>query len=184
MPIFGITASAIETAPVGYNSIASTIVGSGGAANIEFTGIPSTYKHLQIRAIGRSTSTSNDTYLQINGVTAGGNYSYHYLYSTGASGLTAGVDTAQGFVIGIRMASSSDTASIFGTGVIDILDYADTNKFKTVRTLSGFDTNGGGLNWLVSGNFRSTNATTSIKFTPASGNFAQYTSFALYGMAG
>jgi hypothetical protein len=28
---------------------------------------------------------------------------------------------------------------------LDILDYANTNKYKTVRSLSGLDTNGAGV---------------------------------------
>ena len=166
----------------GFFQIATTTLNTA-AASIEFNSIPQTYTHLQIRAIGRSTSTSPDTYLQINGVTAGGNYSYHYVYGDGAS-VASGSDTSQGFLIGLRTATSNNSANIFGVGVIDILDYTNTNKFKTVRTLSGFDGNGSGLTWLVSGNYRSTNAITSLKFTASSVSFAQYSSFDLYGIKG
>ena len=41
-----------------YESIATVTVGAGGSSSISFTSIPSTYKHLQIRAITRDTGTS------------------------------------------------------------------------------------------------------------------------------
>ena len=69
--------------------------------------------------------------------------------------------------------------------IVDVLDYANTNKFKTIRNLEGFDVNGsGGLVALTSGLYRSTSAITSIKLTPNAGNYAQYSHFALYGIKG
>jgi len=79
---------------------------------------------------------------------------------------------------------SSTTASIFGVTVTDILDYKDTNKYTTIRVLTGYDTNGAGDVLLYSGNWRSTSAVTSIVLFPASGNFNQYSQFALYGIKG
>lgn len=185
MPIFGITASANQSGrSVGFNSIATITVGTA-TSFVEFTNIPQTYTHLQIRAIGRNSASGGyDTYLQFNGATSAV-YSYHYLYSTGSGSVTAGVDTTQGFTIGMRLTTSSETANNFGTGVIDILDYKNTNKFKSVRTLSGFNNNGGGFCWQTSGNWRSTSAITSLKLTAsASGNFETNSTFALYGIEG
>jgi len=171
-------------APIGYNSIATITVGTA-TPSVEFTAIPQTFTHLQIRAIGRNSASGGyDAYLQFNGVTSAV-YSYHYLYSTGSGAITAGVDTTQGFVIGLRLTTPTETANNFGTGVIDILDYKNTNKFKSVRTLSGFNNNGGGFNWQTSGNWRSTSAITSLKLIASvSGNFAVNSTFALYGIEG
>jgi predicted patatin/cPLA2 family phospholipase len=83
------------------------------------------------------------------------------------------------------MAGGGMTASTFGAGVIDILDYADTNKFKTTRTLNGVSSNASSAIdyiFLVSGLWRSTSAITSITLT--GNNFAQYSHFALYGIKG
>ena len=44
--------------PGSYDSIATATVGSSGI--VEFTSIPSTYTHLQIRAITRNSSGSTD----------------------------------------------------------------------------------------------------------------------------
>jgi hypothetical protein len=66
---------------------------------------------------------------------------------------------------------------------MDIVDYTNTNKYKTSRAFAGFDANGSGMLAVTSGLWMSTTAINSITFTSdASGNFAQYSSFALYGV--
>jgi hypothetical protein len=73
-------------------------------------------------------------------------------------------------------------ANIFSAHIIDILDYANTNKFKTTRTLHGYDLNGSGLIQYFSGNWRSTSAISTIRLFPGNNALAQYSSFALYGV--
>ena len=187
MPILGIIASQnYPRITSSYESIATVTVGSGGAANVEFTSIPSGFEHLQIRAIARSTKASVDNAfvnMQINSDT-GANYSYHDLYGDGSS-VAAGAITSvtQNYIQ--RITASTAAASIFGTFVIDILDYKNTNKYKTLKSLGGFDLNGSGQIYLVSGSWRNTNAITSLKFTSqTTGDFAQYSQFALYGIKG
>jgi hypothetical protein len=73
----------------------------------------------------------------------------------------------------------------FGANIIDILDYANTNKYKTTRTLSGGDNNGSGFVQFMSGNWRNTNAVTSIDIFQVDGDtIAEYSQFALYGIKG
>jgi hypothetical protein len=191
MPILGVIASQISghltppdtgaMFPLGMVS-----VGSGGSSTITFSSIPATYTHLQIRAIARSTRASvNNVYvnMQINSDT-GSNYSYHDLYGDGSTP-TAGAITSANQNYIQRITASTATASVFGTFVIDILDYANTNKYKTLRSLGGFDLNGSGQIYLVSGLWRNTNAITTLQFTSqATGDFAQYSQFALYGIKG
>ena len=158
-----------------YESIATVTVGSGGAANVEFTSIPSTYTHLQVRFMGRSTGAP-DTKMQFNGDTTTTNYRTHTVYGDGSS--TAAASFANTAYIGY-IATATST---FGVGVADILDYANTNKYKTTRSLAGYDANGSGYAILYSNLWMSTSAVTSIKIYPDSGNFAQYSHFALYGI--
>ena len=159
-----------------YESIATVTVGSGGASNVEFTSIPSTYKHLQIRHITRGSVLTNTTF-QFNNDT-GTNYSWHVLYGTGTSALAAG-----GANSNIMYAENIATAAnTFSAGVLDILDYSLTTKNKTMRFLGGYDMNGSGEIGLFSGSWRNTNAVTSIKFTPNAGTYSQHTQFALYGI--
>ena len=161
-----------------YESIATTTVGSGGSASISFTSIPSTYTHLQIRFIAKSTtggSGSTTTSITFNGNAMTKN---HYLYANGSS-VAAGVG-ASGDTNNTPLAGYT---SIFGAGVIDILEYKNTNINKTIKALGGYDANGAGELALYSNLYATnTNAITSIGLTLLSGNFAQYSQFALYGI--
>lgn len=169
-------------AATSYESIATVTVGAGGAANIEFTSIPSTYSHLQIRGIARGTKSSTVGFLwmKINS-DSGSNYAYHILQGDGASAVASGVapDTLLDWG---RHPAASASVNIFGASVIDILDYGNTNKFKTVRYLGNYDANGSGYLEFRSGLWRSTSAISTITFSWDSGNFAQYSHFALYGI--
>ena len=68
--------------------------------------------------------------------------------------------------------------------IVDILDYENTNKNKTIRSLAGLDLNGsGGRIEFCSSLWMSSAAITSVKVDNfAGGNIAQYSSFALYGV--
>ena len=80
--------------------------------------------------------------------------------------------------------SSSSLADSYGVNVIDILDYANTNKYKTLRVLTGIDVNGsGGYVQLSSGLWQSSSAITSITLTNST-NYTTATQFALYGIKG
>ncbi len=188
-PILGIIASSKFAAASDYESIATVSVGSGGAANIEFTSIPATYTHLQIRGIARGTRTDfsiDQLYTRVNGDT-GSNYAWHWLYGNGTSASTDAGSSATSMNLGwFATAAAASVTNTFGGVVIDILDYANTNKFKTFRVLSGNDLNGGGGAFtgtiiLASGLWRSTSAITSVSFDPSANDFAQYSHFALYG---
>jgi hypothetical protein len=173
-----------------FESIATVNVGSGSSANVEFTSISSSYKHLQIRSITRTdrgTYSSDRFNINFNSDT-GSNYSYHTFDAQGSGSGGTGYGASETF-IDISMATgSAATGSIFTGTVIDILDYANTSKYKSVRGTSGYDNNSGSANLqgyvsFSSGNWMNTNAITSIKLTPRYGtNFVQYSQFALYGI--
>ena len=189
-PILGIFASAQQGANAtgDYESIATTTVGAGGASTITFSSIPSTYQHLQIRGIARITdpgANRDSIELKFNSDT-GSNYARHSLWGSGSTA-SAFAATSTPYILLTDFAAGNATASIFGTTVTDILDYTNTNKYTTVRSLGGVDLNAAvtvydGLN---SGVWMNTAAITTITLTPFSGyDFAQYTQFALYGIKG
>jgi hypothetical protein len=183
-PILGIIASQISghltpAATLAYESIATVNVGSGGTTTITFSSIPSTYKHLQIRFIANNVSNS-DVKAQFNGDIAS-NYARHYVYGDGASAAAGANPSDSAMSFGYV---PNATANIFGAGIVDILDYANTNKYKTTRSLAGNDKNGSGLMVLYSSLWQSTSAVSSITMFPGAGNFNQYSSFALYGIKG
>lgn len=159
-------------------------VGSAGATDITFSSIPSTYTHLQIRGIGRTTEATTSTHfrVQFNGDT-GSNYAIHYTYADGTASYSGG-GANEASLYTFRTTGASAASSIFGGGVMDILDYKNTNKYKTLRTLSGEDRNGNGYLFYGSGLWLSNSAITSIKLFYLAGNFAQYSQLALYGIKG
>ena len=168
-----------------FESIATVTVGAGGSASVDFTSIPSTYKHLQIRCLLKDTtsgSTDDPAIIRFNG-DSGSNYSNHGLYGTGSSASTiASAPTSYIFAYGTP---SNNFSNVFGAAIIDILDYTDTNKYKTTRWLNGFDANTTPSSIdFYSGSWRNTAAISSIQFLPVNNNWAQYSSFALYGIKG
>jgi hypothetical protein len=190
-PILGIWASSQQGSiyTSDYESIATQIVGAGGAASVTFSSIPGTYKHLQIRATSRASTAAernNMFYLTYNGDTAA-NYSWHSINGNGSSTFGEGAASISIPRTGQSTGATALTNNM-GAAIIDILDYGNTNKFKTLRALSGFDNNGAGEMYFNSTNWRSTSAVTSITLTPGqlngASNFVQYSSFALYGIKG
>lgn len=173
--------------PSSFESIA-TVSLSSAASDVTFSSIPSTYSHLQIRAIFRNTQFSGggaEQYLclQCNSDT-GTNYSYHYLLGNGGGAFSGAASSATYMQFEYPIPMSNDLANVFGAGVIDILDYKNTNKYKTARVLAGVDCNGASTKnvILASGLWQNTSAITSIKVFPREDQFATYSHFALYGI--
>jgi hypothetical protein len=188
MPILGITASQVpgRLSTNSYESIATALVPSGGQSSVVFSSIPNTYKHLQLRYIARTTVANvNDGYInmQFNGDTTLNYYFLHYLQGEG-SGTPAAGAVGVNYVIYTGVASgNSSTSDVFGAGVVDILDYANTNKRKVTKALSGMDNNGAGKASLASGIWLSTAAITQITIG-GNGTLMQNSRFALYGIKG
>jgi hypothetical protein len=171
----------------GYDSLA-TVTLSSSAALVTISGITTGYKHLQLRL---NTRTDRPTYGinamgidSFNGDTSA-NYSGHILEADGSTAYASGAASGTGFSIG---QTGTTVVGNFGSTIIDILDYSNTNKYKTVRALSGTDCNGlvsgyGGVIGLYSGNWRSTTALTSFRFYLSNNvNFTSGSTFAIYGV--
>jgi hypothetical protein len=172
-----------ETTLGTFESIATVTVDSGGASTISFSNIPQNYTHLQIRCRMRTglAQTTLDTYMVINSISS---YQYHYVYGNGSSA-ASGAGTFSKSLIG-RATGSTATANTFAVSIVDILDYTNTNKNKTIRVLNGDENNGSGNVFFLSAlPISSTDTITSLTFTAESASsFAQYSSFALYGIRG
>lgn len=166
-----------------YESIATVTVGSGGSATVSFTSIPSTFKHLQVRGISRASSGNQYIKLRFNNDSSSV-YTYHSLFGSGSSALTDAA-TSQNGAGAISSAAGSLSSGIFAAAVIDVLDYQNSSKNKTIRSLDGFDPNAaGGQIVLNSGLWISTSAITQLDLIPSASTFAQYSQFALYGIKG
>lgn len=165
--------------------IATTLVGSGGVNSIVFNDIPQTYKHLQLRYLAKDNrgSAGDDIRIVFNSDTNSTSYYYHRLIGTGSSVFGQSVANENG--IGLIASTTSIATETFGAGIVDILDYTNSSKNKTVRTLSGWDSNGSGNIALYSNLWSNTNAISSIKLEPANGTtLQQYSRFSLYGIKG
>jgi len=160
---------------------------SSGVADFTFTNIPQGYKHLQIRFIARTARASfqdDNMAMQLNGDT-GTNYAYHQLSGEGSAASASAVTTNADMRVG-RLTAATANAANFGVGVIDILDYSNVNKFKTLRTLSGNEFNGSGTITLFSGLWQNTAGITSIRLFSQTGsnNLQANSRFSLYGIRG
>lgn len=162
-----------------YESISTVSVGSGGQATISFSSIPSTYSHLQLRYLTQDTSGGYFVRLQFNGDSATSSYTSHNIDANG-SAVSSGASVTNN--AGTLNPRNTTSGSIFTVGIVDILDYTNTNKYKVTRGLGGSDTNGGGILDFTSGVWMNTAAITSITASMVVGNFSQYSHFALYGI--
>jgi len=185
--ILGILASSQPAAAGDYESIATVTVGAGGSSSVQFTSIPSTFAHLQIRCIVQSNRGGNvggdDLVIQFNGDSTYTNYGYtHRLYGSGSSATADSFNSSQQSR-GAGWMSANQHTNILSGNVIDVLDYQNTNKNKTIRALSGADYNGSGYVMFSSGCWYNTNSITSILLKPDNGTLInQYSTFALYGI--
>jgi hypothetical protein len=172
--------------------IASVLVGAGTASSVIFNDIPQTYKHLQIRTIGMVKFTSDpggSGGLQVyyNSDT-GPVYTRHELGGTGTPPVAPYAIADYGFGAIQRVPFRLTDDHMFGVAITDILDYTNTNKFKTTRNIGGFDKNTAtsptGDVYINSFLWRKTEPVTSITIRNDTYNLAQYSRISLYGIKG
>lgn len=192
-PILGIWASQISGRlwePQGaYDALSTVTVPATAVSSITFAGIPSTYKHLQLRIFLRGDyvggNFNNNILLRFNS-DSGSNYTRHLLYAQDNSGALAfGAASTTSAFAGASPNASTGISDVFSGGVTDILDYSNTNKNKTIRTLQGYDTNGGGKQRLSfeSSAWLNTSAINSITITSSNAdNWVQYSQISLFGV--
>ena len=172
-----------------YTPIATTTLSSSGT--ITFSSIPATFTHLQLRVLGRTDRAGSafDAFLiKVNNDATNANYTYHYLTGDGASAAAGQENGTYGGAVVYRLPGATAPANIFSTVITEILDYRNTSKYKTLRSLGGVDYNGSspvGEIYFGSNLWLSTTAITSLVIVPRTGtNFVQYSQFALYGIKG
>ena len=147
---------------------------------VTFTSIPQTFTHLQLRIFSRSSSGGAGQSISGSFNSDGGsNYAYHLLGGDGGSTFSSSAATQTNVYFGWS-AGTTNTSNVFSNCIVDILDYANTNKYKTVKTLTGIDSNGSGLVGMWSSVWMSTAAITSILLNP--NNFATGSTVQLYGI--
>jgi hypothetical protein len=168
---------------VGSMDAISSITLTSNQPSITFNNIPQTYTHLQIRYLAQSTNSAvaaDNLAFRFN-YDATANYTRHYLDGNNTTA-SAGANTGVTQVYATCAQTSSTYPNIFGSGILDILDYTNTNKYKTTKAISGVDFNAvGGAIQFTSGLWINTEAITTINIRALAGNLATYSSFSLYG---
>lgn len=164
-----------------YTAIATVTVGSGGAANIEFTSIPATYTDLVIKLSARSdvaiASDGDIVDVQFNGSTS--NLSQRLLRGTGSSADSSSSATR----IFFYRDPSDYTASTFNNAEIYIPNYAgSTNKSLSIDNVNENNATQA-YQMLIAGLWANTAAITSIKLLGVGvAKFTQYSTATLYGI--
>ena len=190
MPVLGIVASSTQQGRGGaigsYDSLATAIVPSGGLASISFAGIPVGYRNLQLRIMARTTSGNATNWfgIRFNGDTSN-SYDLHQFAAFGSGAPGSTYNGVASSVIVERVAGGGANSGIFGVIVVDILNYADSTKLKTVKSLGGVDSNSGtsaGSIYFESNLWNSLYPISSISCFAETGNLAQNSSITLYGV--
>lgn len=178
--------------PGAFESIASA--SPAGTNTVTFSSIPSTYQHLQVRIVGNNDFNSAvpiDMLFRPNGVSASFSYAGASTRINNSGTATSGRRETTGST-DIRfpnfLPTPLATSGNVSIAVIDIHDYATTNKLKTFSIMASQADPASNAYYYM--DFRgatmylNTNAITSLTFTTLQNNFNTGTSFALYGIKG
>jgi hypothetical protein len=168
--------------PNTFELIASSTVGSGGAANIEFTSIPGTYTDLVVKLSGRTTRTNyfDNINFRLNGGTTSN--SQIYLISYDGTSVLSGSGSANGGEVLSAITGSTATSNTFGSVDVYIPNYAGSN-YKSFSADAVTENNAtANRSGLTANLYSSTSAVTSINILPQNGTFVQYTTAYLYGV--
>ena len=182
-PILGIYASQMSGHPrSSFESIATQVL-SSSTTTVTFSSIPSTYKHLQLRVNFLTSASDNAVNTFFNNDSTSGNYAFHGITNSNTTPYSYGVSAATNWDIGWAWGTNpSPYPNVF---IMDIIDYANTSKYKTGKIMWGTDSNYGSAHAeisLISGLWLSTAAINQISFTVTT--YLSGSTFALYGIKG
>jgi len=163
-----------------FELIASSTVGAGGAASINFSSIPSTFTDLCFKIsvrITRSGYVGDILNISFNGTST--NESSRRLEGNGSSASSA----SNSLLLAYQGSTTDATANTFGNGELYIPNYAgSTNKSASN---DGVSENNGTTSYdgFAANLWSNTAAINQVTFTPDAGSdFVQYSSIYLYGV--
>ena len=164
-----------------YELIASSTVGSGGAAAFDFTSIPSTYTDLAIKLSTRTTNAANwvEYTMAYNGTTNSGSWKAVF-----GDGSTAGSTTNAVTAYAGESAGTNLTASTFASSDIYLPNYTSTASTKSFSSDAVTENNGTtSIAILIAGTMTGASAAVNrLYIATTGGNFAQYSTAYLYGV--
>jgi len=161
-----------------FQPIASTVL-STSASTITFSSIPATFKHLQVR-YSLIAATADYYQVKFNGASTG-YASGRAARGTSGNLIVSAEANAASIYSGLVTASSNYRTG----GIMNINDYAQTDKFKTIIDFMGVAGPASGTSYVGthSGQYRSTSAISSITFAHDF-DFASGSVVSLYGIMG
>jgi hypothetical protein len=166
-------------------AIASFEVTSATSA-ISFFNIPQNYTNLEVRIVGKATraTTSGSTiFTTVNGDTGATNYRGHYLVCDQTNVATSGtLSQDSGYYLFTGLAMGASATNQVTTNVMNIFDYANTNKYKTSRTIFGENNNTTGYTGIYDCLWMNTAAVSSLSFIILSYTWAIGSKISLYGI--
>jgi len=162
-----------------FTLIASNTVGSGGVASVTFSSIPATYTDLMLKGSARNNSTYPFGYVQFNGSSS--NFQRINLDNNG--GTPASYSASDNLLFATTQ--SVTTANTFNSFDVYIPNYTSSNykSFSVDSVTENNDATAAILDILGANLWSNTSAITSVSFYPSSSNFAQYSTFSLYGIS-
>ena len=168
------------------DSLGSVAVTSATSA-ITFTNIPQNYTNLEIRIVGKSTranSSGSTVFTTVNSDTTATNYRGQYVVAThGSSTVTSGpLAQDAGYYLYTGLAQGANATNQVTANITTIFDYANTNKYKTSRTILGEDNNTTGYSGVYQCLWMNTAAITSLSFIILSYTWAIGSKISLYGI--
>jgi len=162
-----------------FVKIASVTVGSGGAASMSFSSIPSTYTDLCVKISARTNraSIADAILASLNGSSS--SFTWTLLEGDGVSAYSATGSTG---LVGVANAATS-TANTFSNCEFYVPNYAGSTN-KSISVDSVIERNAGADTYadLAAVLWSNTSAINSITLTPSFGSFVQYSTATLYGV--
>ena len=162
--------------------IASASLSSNG--QIVFGNIPSTYTHLHVRASIRANYGVSGSALYTSIYKSGSTgyvFSDHELRGDGATAISNGATGLPYIYAGSIMPGTTSLSNNFGILIMDILDYSNPSKFKTMKIYGGYDNNGSGNIMLQSGLIQTLDICDTF-FVDSDGNLLAGSRVDLYGI--
>lgn len=162
--------------------------GTGASGVLEFSSIPSTYRHLMLIVSGRSDTAATSAGIRLTFETSptAGAYLQELLQVFGSStSVTEQLSGVVDFISAGIASGASSPANLYGTAVVHISNYASTSQYKTAVStgFSPIDTTTGNLFFRLNGGlWTSTAAVDRIRLTLAAGNWTTASRATLYGL--
>jgi hypothetical protein len=165
---------------MGYQLIQTIEVGSGGAASIEFTGIPQDRVSLLLVYSARNTGNSNYAFITFNNDNTSV-YDNLRLSGDGSSALSVAINRP--YLIPFTVAPSGSTAYTFGNAELYISKYTSSSQKVISQNGVGENNASSAAQYLSADSYTNSAAISSIKIASGNGVLAVFSTASLYSIS-